>query len=118
MTGGELGRPNFVVGAAGIGILPRVGNVERMADHSSANFVAEQPFQEVFVERQSVLREDGIPKLLELLYDFVIETGIVVIGAAEHHDANAILSPELVLYLACPLANAGLVIGQGFEADF
>jgi hypothetical protein len=43
-----------------------------MSDNAGPNFLAEQALQQVFVERQGVLRKDGIAQLLELFHNFVI----------------------------------------------
>ncbi len=118
MPSRELRRPDFVVGAAGVGILPGIADVERVTDDSGPHFVAEQPLQHVFVERQRVLREDRIAQLLELFHDLVIEAGIVVIGPAQHDDADPVFALQLVEHLAGALANVGLVIRQRLEADF
>src|SRR5580692_1107178 len=42
----------------------------------------------------------------------------MVIGTAQHHNADTIFAFQLVHYLARPPANAGLVVGQRLVADF
>ena len=70
-----------------------------LADHAGAHFLAEQPLQQVFVQRQRVLREDRIAELLELIQDLVIQAGIVVIGPAQHDDADAVFALQLIEHL-------------------
>jgi len=48
----------------------------------------------------------------------VIQTGIVVVGTAQHHDADAILALELVQNLAGSPADAGFVFRQRLVAGF
>jgi hypothetical protein len=67
-----------------------------VSDNAGANFLAEQALEHVFIQRQRILRKDGIAQLLELLHDFVIEARVVVIGSTQHHDADAIFALELV----------------------
>jgi len=67
MPGRELRSPHFVVRAAGVGILPGIGDIERVADDTSPDFVPKQPLQHVFIERQGVLGEDRVAQVLELL---------------------------------------------------
>ncbi len=52
---GELRRPHFVVRAAGVRILPCIGDVEWASDHASADFLAKEALQHVFVDWQSIL---------------------------------------------------------------
>ena len=112
----KLRRPDFVVGAAGIRVLPGVADIERAADHAGADFLAEQAFQHIFVERQRVLREDRIAELLELVENLVIQARIVMIRPAEHDDADAVLALELVEHLARAAADAGFVVLQRRES--
>ena len=72
MPGSELCRPDFVVRAARVGILPCIGDVKRMAGYSRPHFFAEQPFQQVLIKGESVLRKDWIAEFLELVENLVI----------------------------------------------
>src|SRR6202008_4903211 len=65
MPRSELGGPHFVVGAARVGVLPRIGDIERAGDNAGSYLLTEKPFQEILVERKIVLRKDGIAKFLE-----------------------------------------------------
>src|SRR5215469_6335487 len=112
----KLGGPHLVVGAARVGVLPRVIDFERAADDAGPDLFAEEPFEQIRVEWERVLRKDGIPKLLELIQDLMIESRIVVIGAGQHDDADAVLAFELIEYLPRALANAGLVFSEGHES--
>src|SRR5438128_2622803 len=96
----------------------RVSDVQWAADHPGAHFFAKQPLQQVFIKRQSILREDGIAELLEFIHDFVIEARIVVVGPSQHHDANAVLALELIEHLPRTVADAGFVILQALVAYF
>src|ERR1700745_3871731 len=92
----KLGRPDLVICTGGIGVLPHVSNIEWILDYARANFVTEQPVKNVFVDRQRALREDRIAELLELLHDFVIYAGIMVVRTTKHHDTDAVLALEHV----------------------
>ncbi len=87
MTRRELGGPDLVVGTGRVGGLPNIANVQRVADYTGAHFLAEQPLQQVFIQRQRALREDRVTQLLELFRNFVVDAGIVVIGTSQHDDA-------------------------------
>ena len=56
------------------------------------DLVAEQPLQQILVERQRALREHRVSQLLELLENLVIQARIVMVRAREHHDADALLA--------------------------
>src|SRR6202042_3666489 len=101
----KLRCPNFVVGAARVGILPSVSDVERTGNDAGANFFAEQALKEVVVKRQRVLREDRVAELLELVENFVVEAWVVMVGTRQHDDSNAILALELVEHLARTVAD-------------
>src|SRR5580658_3225702 len=87
-----------------------------MTDNSGPNFFAEQTLEQIFVERQSILRKDGISQLLELLHNFVIQAGIMMVRASQHDDADTVFAFQLVHYLASSPADAALVVGQRFVA--
>ena len=87
-------------------------DIERMADYAGAHLVAKQTLQHVLIERQRVLREDGVTELLELFQDLVIESGIMVIRTAQHHDADAVLALKLVENLARLATDAAFVVRQ------
>ena len=114
----ELCRPDLVVGAGRVCVLPHVRDIERVFDHASANFVAKQPVEDVFVDRQSALREDGIAKLLELLHDLVVHAGIMMIWTPKHHDPNTVLALEHVQRLASTFTQPVVVGFLGFESHF
>ena len=57
----------------------------------------------------------GIAELLEFLHDFVVQARIVVIRAAEHHDADAVFALELVENFAGALANAAFIILEALK---
>src|SRR5271163_1310514 len=70
----KLRGPYLVVGAAGIRILPGILDVQRAADHPRAHLPPEQPFEQVFIARKRVLRENRVSEFLELLKDFVVQS--------------------------------------------
>ena len=47
-----------------------------------------------------VLREHRVAELLELFQDLVVDAGVVVIRAAQQHDAEAVLALQLLQHLA------------------
>src|SRR5581483_12178464 len=57
------------------------------------------------IEGQSILREDRITEFLELLENFMVQTRIVMIGPAQHHDADAVFALELIQNLAGAVAD-------------
>ena len=75
MAGRKLRGPHFVVGTGGVAVLPDIGDVERMRDHSGADFFSEEAVKQVFIERQRALGKNRVAELLEFLHDFVIQTG-------------------------------------------
>src|SRR5580704_5529577 len=105
-------RPDFVIRTARIGILPGIGNVERMAGNAGSHFLAEQALQQVFVLWQSILRKNRIAKLLELLENLVIQAGIVMVGTSQHHNTDAVFALQLVQYLAGTIADIAFVVFQ------
>src|SRR5579872_5060728 len=110
MSSRKFRRPDFVICTARVRVFPGVGNVEWATDDAGAHFFAEQAFQQIFVNRQSVLRKNRVPEFLELVEDLVIQTRVVMIGAPEHDDADAIFPLELIEDLASFTANTCLVI--------
>ena len=64
------------------------------------DFVAEETPDDVVVDRQAVLREHRVAELLELFQDFVVDAGVVVIRAAQQHDAEAVFALQLLQHLA------------------
>jgi hypothetical protein len=109
VTGGQFGRRYFQVRIGRIAVLPDILDLERIADDAGSDLVPEKPFKQVLVDRERTLREHRIPEFLELLEDFVIEAGVVVIGPGEDDDADAILPLELIEHLACAPLNVGFV---------
>src|SRR6202521_6454811 len=89
-----------------------------MGDNSSANLFSEETLKHVFIQRQSVLREDGIAKLLELFHDFVIQAGVVVVRPAQHYNPDAVFTFQLIEYLAGAFTDARLIIFQRLVAYF
>src|SRR5579864_4470637 len=114
----ELRSPNLVIGAARIRVLPGITNIQRTADHACANFFPKKAVQQILVQRKSVLREDRISKLLELVQDLMVESRIVVIRSAEHDNSNAVLVFKLVNYSPGPPANARLIVPESVESAF
>ena len=49
MTRSKFCGPYLMVGAGGVTILPDVADVQRMGDHSSANLIAKEAVEQVFV---------------------------------------------------------------------
>src|SRR6185437_5812514 len=60
------------------------------------HLVAEQLPDNLLIYGQRVLREHRIAELLELLQDFVIDAGIVVIRPAQQHDSQAVFGFQLL----------------------
>src|SRR5215469_4005531 len=118
MPRGELGGPHLVVGAARVGVFPGIIDFQRARDHPGSDLFAEEPFEQVFIERKRVLRKDGVTEFLELIENLVIESRIVVIGAGQHDDADAVFAFELIEHLPRTLANAGFVFVQRRESRF
>jgi len=108
----KLRCPHLVVGAAGVRVLPGIADVQRVTDYPGAHFVAEETLQHVFIQRQRVLGKDGIAQLLELFHDLVIQSRIVVVRPAQHDDADAILTFELVKNLTGPATDVAFVVFQ------
>jgi hypothetical protein len=100
VPGGELGRPHLLVGIGRIAVLPDVLDLQRIADRARADLVAEQPLQQIGIHRQRALREDGIPELLKLFENLVVQPGIVVIRPRQDDDADALLALELIEHFA------------------
>src|ERR1700741_3167909 len=96
MPSRKLGRPDLVVGAGGVASLPHVGDIERMLDYTGAHLFSEQALQQVLVERERALRKDRVAELLKLVQNFVIQSGVMMIGAAQHHDTDAVFTLELI----------------------
>jgi hypothetical protein len=46
-----------------------------MLDHTGANLFSEQALQQVLIELESALRKDRIAELLELVQNFVVQSG-------------------------------------------
>ncbi len=118
MARGELRCPNFVIGAAGVGVLPGVSDVERTADHACPHLIAKEPFEHVFVDRESVLRKNGIAEFLKLIQDFMVKSRIVVVGTSQHDDADAVILFQLIKHLSGALANASFVFFQSRKSGF
>src|SRR5215472_17459846 len=118
MPRGELGGPHLVVGAARVGIFPRVIDFERAADHTGSDLLAKKPFEQILIDWKGVLRKDGVTEFLEFVENLVIESRIVVIWACQHDDANAVFAFKLIEDLPRTLANTGFVFAQRGESRF
>src|SRR5215468_3481431 len=79
----ELRRPDLLVGAGGVGVLPDVAYIQRVRYRSCLHFFAEKTVEQVFVGGKKTLREHWVAELLKFLHDFVIQAGIVAIGASD-----------------------------------
>src|SRR5678816_1496891 len=66
MTRGVLGGPHLARRVLAVRILPYVADVHRARDVTRAHFVAKEAIEDVLVDGQRILREDGIAELLEL----------------------------------------------------
>src|SRR5438876_801195 len=116
MPGRELRRPHFVIGARRVTVFPDILDLERAADRAGADFPAEQTLEQVLVEGQRALGEHGIPELLELLENLVIQPRIVMVRTGEDDDPDSVLAFELVDDGARLCAYARLVGVQLAEA--
>ena len=83
-----------------------------MGDEPGAHFVSEEAVEHILVQRQRALREDRIAELLELLHDLVVQAGIVVINAAQHHDADAVFALQLIERLPRLAADLSFAVVQ------
>ena len=75
----------------------------------ATHFLAEQPPDDVVVDRQAILREHRVAELLELFQDLVIDAGIVVIRPAQQHHAEAVFALELLQHFARRAAHGDVV---------
>src|SRR5215813_13478124 len=96
MPRSELCSQDFVICTRRVTILPNITDIKRMLDNPCAHFLAKETVQQLFIEGQCTLREDRIAEFLELFHDLVVETGIVVIYAAQHDNTDAIFTFKLV----------------------
>src|SRR5262249_13835031 len=92
----ELCRPDFQVRVRGIAVLADVLDFERIADGAGADLVAEESLQEIGIRRQRALRKHGVAEFLELLEDFVVQPGVVMVWPCEHHDTDALFAFQLI----------------------
>src|SRR5882757_9173566 len=60
MTCGELCSPHLMIVAGGVAVLPDVADIQRMRNQASAHLLPEKTVEQILVERQGALREDGI----------------------------------------------------------
>ena len=114
----ELGRPDLVVRAGRITVLPDVGNIERMRDESRPHFVSEEPVENIVVDGQRALREDRVAQLLKLFHDLVVQAGIVVINPPKHHDADTVFALKLIERFTRLTADVSLACLERLEANF
>src|SRR5260370_25638099 len=105
MPCGVLGRPDLLAGVFAIGILPRVGDVHGVLDRAGAYVLAEKTPDDFVIDWQRPLRQDGIPQLLELFQDVVVESGIVLVGPRQYHDPDTVLGFELAQNFPALLAK-------------
>src|SRR4029453_17223455 len=113
----ELRRPDLMVRAGGVAVLPDVLDLQRASDHARPYLVAKQPLEEILVEWERALREDRIAELLELLEDFVVQPRVVVLRTGQQHDSGALLTLELIEPGARPTAEGRFIGRQLAEAD-
>src|SRR5947207_15771638 len=118
MSRSERGRPDLLMGAARILVLPCLSAAERAADDPGAYLLSEEPLQQVLVQGQCILREDGIAQLLKLIHYFVVETRIVMVRPPKHDNADAVFRLKLVKNLSRPPTDAGFVILHALETNF
>ena len=85
-----------------------------MLDHPGPNLVAEQALQQVFVQRQRALRKDRVAELLKFVENFMVQAGVVMIGPAEHHNADAVLAFKFVEHIARLVPHLALICFQRF----
>src|ERR1039458_5641563 len=111
MAGGELGGPELVIGTGRKSGLPHVGDLQRIVDDAGADLVAEEPVEQVSIEirvhGQGALRKDRVAELLKLRHDLVVDAGVMMIGAPQHHDSQSVFGLELVEDFAAQGANSG-----------
>src|SRR5258706_14265076 len=96
MARGELRCPNFVIGAAGVGVLPGVSDVERTADHACPHLIAKEPFEHVFVDRESCTRKNWIAEFLKLIQDLMVRSRTLGEATSQHGDADAVSLFQLI----------------------
>src|ERR1017187_6783065 len=114
-----LSGPNLAAGVLGVGILPDVVDGQRMRTFSRCDIIPEQAPDNIVVDRQAVLREDRVAKLLELFQNFVVHAGVVVIRTAQQHHTQAIFPFELLQHLARSAAHGHVVkVVEGTVALF
>ena len=80
-----------------------------MIDLARLHIVAEEPPEDVVVDRQAVFREHRVAQLLELLQDLVVHAGVVVIRPAQQHHAEPVFALELLQNFARRAAH-GVVV--------
>jgi hypothetical protein len=83
-------RPHLVICTRRIGVLPNILYSERVTDYPGTNLLAKQTVQPIVVKGQCALREDRIAGFLKVVEYLVIETRVVMIWTAKHHNADAI----------------------------
>ena len=71
-----------------------------MRNLAGFDLIAEQPPEDVVVDRQAILREHRVAELLELLQNLVIDAGVVVIRPAQQHHAEAVFALQLFQHFA------------------
>src|SRR5262245_15604842 len=107
MARGVLRGPHLAVRVLAVGVLPHVGDAERARKLAPADLVAEEAVKARRRSGQDVGREHREAELLQLGRDIVTHAGIVVIGPAEEHDADAVLALERLQHAAALLAQPG-----------
>ena len=62
-----------------------------MLDQPRLHVFLEKREDDVVVNGQRLQGQNGVADLLELLQDFVVDARVVVVGAAQQHNADAVL---------------------------
>ena len=91
MASRVLRGPHLLRGVFAVAVLPGIADVHGMLDEPCLDVFPKERVDDVLVDGQRLQRQNGVTDLLELLEDFVVDAGIVVVGAAQKHDADAVL---------------------------
>src|ERR1700757_383285 len=96
MACNKLRCPQLVVGACRERLLPNVRDVQGTTNHTTQQLSAEQPLEQILVEREQALREDGISELLQFIENPLVQARVVMIGTTEHHQPNSTALFEVI----------------------
>src|SRR5579885_3296547 len=107
-----FGGPDLAARIFRIRVLPDVLDVHRVRDFAALDFFAEQAPEYVVIERQRVLSKNRIAELLEFFHNLVVDARIVVIRAAQQHNADLVLPLEHLEHLPAlaPLHDIVVVV--------